>query len=162
MLARAKDIPAYVEAGIADIGITGNDIYNEAGREITLLTKLPFGYCRLVYATKTNNGYAPKRIATAFPNLARKYLDRKGLAAEIVVLDGAVEASVAAGMADAVIDLTSTGKTLAENDLMIRDELLCSSAVIIANTKALASKKQKLAIALNALAPSAASEECPV
>lgn len=149
LLARAKDIPAYVESGIADIGITGKDLVEEQQAKVTNVLELPFGYCRLVYAIpKDGKECRPKRIATAFPNLAAKFLSAKGIEAQMVRLSGAVEASVAAGIADAVIDLASSGRTLEANGLQIAEEVMRSNAVVIVNEKSLAEKSERIGEAL--------------
>ncbi|MEK6954346.1 MAG: histidinol dehydrogenase [Candidatus Micrarchaeota archaeon] len=133
LFARARDIPNYVSSGLADVGITGKDIITEKESDCELILDLPFGGCTLVYAAPEQNGKKINRVATSFPNIARKYLISKGIDAELVILDGAVEASVNAGIADAVIDLTATGKTLRENGLIIKEEILETSAILIAN-----------------------------
>ncbi|HLD75714.1 MAG TPA: ATP phosphoribosyltransferase, partial [Candidatus Norongarragalinales archaeon] len=133
LLARARDIPAYVASGVADLGITGRDVTAELGARVLELAAFPFGFCRLVYATPKGRTLLPKRVATGFPNLASRFLASQSLDAQIVRLDGAIEASVNAGMADAVIDLSVTGKTLYANGLEEKAEVMRSSAVLIAN-----------------------------
>jgi len=141
LLARARDIPTYVESGVADIGITGSDMVAEKGSEVVTLLPLPFGFCRLVYAVPKGGCGKPGRVATAFPRLAAKFLSENGIDAKVIQLDGAIEASVSAGIADAIIDLSSTGRTLAANGLEESQELLRSSAVIVANPASLAQKR---------------------
>ncbi len=148
LLARAKDIPSYVDAGVADIGITGLDLVKEKNANVTKLLDLPFGYCRLVYATPINATQAPTRVATAFPNLSQEFLDSRGIDARIICLSGAVEASVASGLADAVIDLSTTGATLKANGLNAVEEILSSNAVLIANPKALEEKRGEISEAV--------------
>lgn len=140
LFARSRDIPFYVEGGFADLGITGKDIVAESSASVSTLLELPFGFCRLVLASRAGNGVSSardlggKRVATSFVSLAERFLRERGVAsARVVRLEGAVEASVAAGVADAVIDLTSTGATLKANGLREIECLLKSSAVLIAN-----------------------------
>lgn len=140
LFARARDIPLYVECGAVDLGVTGSDVVAEAGSEVIEVLRLPFGFCRLVYAVPKNAFREVRRIATSFPRLARKYVSLKGFSAEIVELNGAVECSVAAGISDAVIDLTSSGKSLERNGLVEVDEIMSASAVLIANKNSLYEK----------------------
>ena len=142
LLARAKDVPLYVAEGVADMGITGKDLVAETGVDVREVLELPFGFCRLVYAVRKGDAQGnPDRVATAFPNLAQRYLSSKGIDAKIICLGGAVEASVEARIADAIVDLSSTGKTLEANGLVEAGEILRSSAVVIANRTALQDKK---------------------
>lgn len=151
LLARAKDIPAYVEEGAADLGITGKDLVEEQARGVREVMQLPFGFCKLVYAVPQNSVEKPKTVATAFPKLAQKFLFSKGIDAEVVWLAGAIEASVAAGIADAVIDLASSGRTLEANGLRVVEEIMRSSAVVIANQKSLVEKKAEISEVLEIL-----------
>ena len=131
--ARAKDIPFYVEEGIADFGITGRDIMEERMSEAQIFAELPFGECRMVLATSSERTGEIAKIATEFPNISARFLERKGIRAEIIKLSGAVESSVLLGVADAIVDLTVTGKTLEENGLVEIEEIMRSSAVLIGN-----------------------------
>ncbi len=135
LLARAKDIPGYVESGAADIGITGRDLVAEQGANVVEIEALPFGSCKLVYAVPNGPSDPIRRVATSFPNLAAKYLEKAGVKADIVRLNGAVEASVSAGVADAIVDLSATGRTLKANGLRQEGVVMESSAVLVANRK---------------------------
>ncbi len=150
-LARAKNIPEYVATGAADLGITGRDLVLEQEADVTEVLALPFGKCRLVYAVPKNFTKSPKKIATAFPNLTRKFIAEKKLDAEVVELSGAIEASVANGVADAIVDLTSTGKTLVANNLEERETLIDSTAVLVANKTSLKYKGEKIQEVLKVL-----------
>ncbi|MBI3587970.1 histidinol dehydrogenase [Candidatus Micrarchaeota archaeon] len=152
LLARAKDIPLYVAQGVADIGITGGDLVAETGANVRQLTALPFGECRLVYAVKKeSDGSKPSRVATAFPNLTRSYLSSRAIDATVVCLGGAIEASIAAGIADAIVDLSSTGRTLEANGLIEVGEVMRSSAVVIANENSMKNNGEEVEQALVAL-----------
>ncbi len=144
LFARARDIPNYVSSGLADVGITGKDIITEKETDCELIAVLPFGGCKLVYAVPERNGKQISKVATSFPNISKKYLAERSMSANLVILDGAVESSVIAGIADAIIDLTATGKTLRENGLIVRDEILETSAVLVANKEAFASKSTQI------------------
>ena len=139
MLIRASDVPFYVENGFADLGITGADLVAESGAQVVRVASLPFGFCRLVLAAKANNGVSTaqdvdgKRIATCFSRLAGGFLRSRKISAQVISLGGAVEASIDAGVADAIIDITSTGATLRDNGLKEVECLFESSAVLISN-----------------------------
>lgn len=138
LFVRAADIPEYVRDGAADIGITGLDQVHESGHELTELLDLGFGKCRLVLAAPEDGDInsiedvADKSVATEFPTIARRYFDEKGIDPEIVKVTGATELTPHVEMADAIIDITSTGTTLAVNRLGIIDEVLSSSVRLFA------------------------------
>lgn len=151
LLARAKNIPEYVATGAADLGITGRDLVMEQQSDVSEVLALPFGKCRLVYAVPKSFAKSPKIIATAFPNLTRKFISKKNFGAEVVELSGAIEASVATGVADAIVDLTSTGKTLVANSLEERETLVESTAVVVANKTSLKEKASEIEEVLKVL-----------
>jgi len=136
--ANAWDIPRFVAEGWADLGITGRDILAETGVRVRELAALPFGHCRLVLALPAEGAAARLegvragiRLATSHPRLTRRLLRERGLAATVVELHGAVEAAPAAGLADGIVDLVATGRTLRENRLRPVAELFDSQAVLI-------------------------------
>ena len=137
IFARARDIPYYVASGFADFGITGRDIVLESGQQVFEIAELPFGDCGVVLASDSRissiSDLEGGRIATEFPVIAKSYLDSRGIVAEIIRLDGATELAIATGLADAIIDISSSGKTLAENGLRIKDFVMASKAVLIAS-----------------------------
>ncbi len=141
ILARARDIPYYVANNFADFGITGRDLVYESGLEVYEVGELQFGECAVVLASDGRfdswRKLAGARVATQYPNLARNYLDSRGVRAEIIRLDGATELAVAAGIADAVVDIASTGRTLLENGLCVKDVVIRSKAVLIASKESL-------------------------
>lgn len=133
LYARAADIPEYVAEDAADVGITGLDQAREA--EVDLADHLDLGYgdCRLVLATPEEDevssveDLAGTRVATEFPNVSRRFFEQRGVDVEIINVTGATELTPHAGMADAVVDITSTGTTLEVNNLEIVAEVLESS-----------------------------------
>ncbi|WP_323191418.1 ATP phosphoribosyltransferase [Halostella sp. PRR32] len=139
LFARAADIPEYVSDGAADVGITGLDQVREAepGNVIELLD-LEFGRCRLVLAAPRDgtiesvDDLEGGTVATEFPNVARTYFETTGVSPDIVEVTGATELTPHVDMADAIIDITSTGTTLKVNNLAIIDEVLSSSVHLIA------------------------------
>ncbi len=139
LFARAKDIPEYVHKNAAQVGITGEDLVAEAGVDVEILTKLGFGKAKLVIAVPVNseinsvkdlNG---KTIATEFKRITERFLKENGVNAEIIEVAGACEIAPAIGVADAIVDLTSSGTTLRLNSLRIIEEIMKTEAVLIAN-----------------------------
>jgi ATP phosphoribosyltransferase len=139
---RPSDVPTYVEAGAADVGITGKDVLMEqAERDVYELLDLGYGECRMVLATVAGPDPAAEalrrlgtmRVATKYPRVATRWLERTGRKAEIVEVKGSVELAPLTGLVEAIVDLTATGTTLAENDLVIREEIAVCTARLIAN-----------------------------
>jgi ATP phosphoribosyltransferase len=139
---RPSDVPTYVEHGAADIGITGKDVLLEqSGREVYELLDLGFGRCRLVVAARAGDdalGEALRRlgrirVATKYPRIAANWFARTGRQAEIVEVKGSVELAPLTGLVDGIVDLTASGRTLAENGLEVREEIGECSARLIAN-----------------------------
>lgn len=137
LFVRYGDIPQYVQSGVADFGIVGQNILFEERLKVTPIKKLGFGECRLIIAVPEGSNITTpgqlegERIATSYPNSLRKYLRRNHCTATIVRIRGGVEAAPALGLADAICDLTQSGKTLATNGLRIIDEVMQSEAVLI-------------------------------
>lgn len=146
---RPSDVPTYVEAGAADIGITGKDVLlellashaGEGGREVYELLDLGYGRCTMVLASKAGPDPAAEalrrlgvmRVATKYPRIAARHLEQTGRQAEIVEVKGSVELAPLTGMVEAIIDLTATGTTLREHDLVVREEIVECTARLIAN-----------------------------
>jgi ATP phosphoribosyltransferase len=146
---RPSDVPTYVEAGAADLGITGKDVLleqgaqrpGEGGREVYELLDLGYGRCTMVLASKAGPDPAlaalrrlgVMRVATKYPRIAARYLEETGRQAEIVEVKGSVELAPLTGMVEAIVDLTATGTTLRENDLVVREEIVVCTARLIAN-----------------------------
>jgi ATP phosphoribosyltransferase len=142
---RAQDIPEFVADGAAEFGITGLDLVEESGRpEIEELLDLGFGSCRLVVAARDESpatgpsDIAPgTRVATSFPGLARRYFGELGIEIRVVPVSGAAEIAPHLGVAEVIVDLTSTGSTLRVNGLREIATILDSSARLVANRQAL-------------------------
>ncbi len=139
---RPSDVPTYVEAGAADLGITGKDVLVEqAEREVYELHDLGYGACRMILATVEGPDQAAEalrrlgmvRVATKYPKLAAAYFERTGRQAEIVEVKGSVELAPLTGLAEAIVDLTATGTTLRENGLVERETIFEATARLIAN-----------------------------
>jgi ATP phosphoribosyltransferase len=139
---RPSDVPTYVEAGAADLGITGKDVLMEQSeRELYELADLGFGRCKMVVASEAGEDLAADalrrlgtvRIATKYPRIATQHFLSTGRQAEIVEVKGSVELAPLTGLADAIVDLTATGTTLRENNLVIREEIAICTARLIVN-----------------------------
>ncbi|MFB6250632.1 MAG: ATP phosphoribosyltransferase [Halobellus sp.] len=139
LFARAADIPEYVWDGAAAVGITGRDQIVESGRDLVELVDLGFGRCRLVLAAPEGGSIedpadiAGGSVATEFPRIARQYLQEHGIDADVVEVTGATELTPHVEMADAIVDITSTGTTLRMNRLGVIDEVLESSVRLYAH-----------------------------
>ena len=147
VFAKGVDVATYVEHGIADIGIVGEDILLEFEPDVYDLLPLPFGKCRLAVAgeQKAENKFAKQRIATKFPNITTKYFRERGKSVDIVKLEGSVELAPLLGLADDIVDIVETGNTLRENGLVVKEKMLSISARCIANRNSLKLKKAILA-----------------
>ena len=134
---RPKDIAVYVGSGELDLGITGRDLALDSGAQVTERLALGFGASKFRYAAPADGGFTSvadlegKRLATAFPRLARQDLDRNGVRAEVIRLDGAVEISVQLGVADAVADVVDSGRTLRQHNLAVFGEPICVSEAVL-------------------------------
>lgn len=138
---RDDDIPEYVQDGVADIGIVGEDIISEKKANVKILRQLGFGKCRLSLAlpeSKTLNNLEElngKKIATSFPNILNKFLETNKLKAKIVEISGSVEIAPSLGVADFICDLVSTGNTLKLNKLKKSFDVFDSQAALIMNNE---------------------------
>jgi ATP phosphoribosyltransferase len=146
---RPSDVPTYVEAGAADLGVTGKDVLleqaaqrpGEGGREVYELLDLGYGRCTMVLASKAGPDPALEalrrlgvmRVATKYPRIAARHLEETGRQAEIVEVKGSVELAPLTGVVEAIVDLTATGTTLRENNLVVREEIVVCTARLIAN-----------------------------
>ena len=141
VITRPKDNPIYVECGAADIGIVGEDVLLEEKKDVYRLIDLKFGKCKMVLAVPEereqekyykNNGHC-LRVATKYPRIAGDYFKEKGIYVELIKLYGSVELAPQIGLADMIVDIVSTGRTLKENKLIIVDEIIPLSAQLIVN-----------------------------
>ncbi|NLJ38921.1 MAG: ATP phosphoribosyltransferase [Candidatus Atribacteria bacterium] len=150
ILSHPKDSSTYVEFGAADIGIVGKDILQERGNEVYELCDLQIGICQMVVAAPENLtaadlfGKDSLRIATKYPNITRRYLQEKGINADILYLYGSIELAPVIHLTDAIIDLVSTGKTLRDNKLKIIEELFPVSARLVANRISIKTKMESI------------------
>jgi ATP phosphoribosyltransferase len=147
---RAQDIPEYVADGAAEVGVTGADCVAESGRPVTEVLDLGFGRCRLVVAAREESDVVsakqlPKgtRVATSFPRCATRHFESLGIPIAIAPVSGATEIAPHLGVADVIVDLTSTGSTLKVNGLREIGTVLESTARLVANPAALADPKTR-------------------
>ena len=146
---RDDDIPEYVQDGVADIGIVGENVILEAEKDLDIIEKLGFGRCRLSLAVPKQFKYESladlegKNIATTYPVILEKYLLQNNITANIHKISGAVEITPNINLADAIFDIVSTGSTLISNGLKEVDKVLKSEAVLV-STKSLSEEKKAL------------------
>lgn len=162
LLAKAGDVPTYVEYGAADLGICGLDAVRESRRSVYEPLLLPFGYCRLSLAGPADRLKTPlryesqPRVATKYPFLAAQFFRERGVNAEIIELSGSVELGPLVGLADLIVDMVESGSTLRANGLAEMRVILESQAVLIANRAAWRLQARRIQPIISALAIAAA------
>ncbi|MEM9389409.1 MAG: ATP phosphoribosyltransferase [Bacteroidota bacterium] len=146
---RDDDIPQYVQDGVADVGIVGENVFVEKRKDIDLIERLDFAKCRLSIAVAKSVNYGStdflqgKKIATSYPVIVQKFLDDNGVAAEIHEISGSVEIAPGIGLADAICDIVSTGSTLLGNGLKEVETVMKSEAILVSG-KNLGKEKQQI------------------
>lgn len=162
VLAKAADVITYVERGVCDGGIVGEDTIMEAKASVYELLDLKFGKCRFALAgIKGKNfydGYGHKVIASKYPNVTKEYFDEKGIDVEVVKIDGSVELAPILGLSDAIVDIVETGSTLKANGLDVYEDVAPISARFIANISRIKTKKNEFDTLLAALSAVVAQE----
>jgi ATP phosphoribosyltransferase len=139
LLVKPADVPVYVEYGAADLGIVGQDALWESGRDVYEPLPLGFGRCRLVVAgAPSQRGRdlclaTGLREATKYPRLTRAYFQERGLSVEVIALSGSIELAPLVGLADLLVDVVETGRTLRENGLVELEEIVACQATVIVN-----------------------------
>ena len=160
IVSRPSDVPVFVEHGAADVGIVGKDVLEEQRPNVMELGDLRVGACRMILAAPEKRAEEVRRaiahaevvrVATKFPNTARRYFGSLGRQAEIIELHGSVELAPLVGLCECVVDLTATGTTLRENDLVVLDEISRSTARLIANRGAYRLRHESIAALLEAI-----------
>ncbi len=150
LFVRTADVVEFVADGVADAGITGADILAEAGRDLPVIARLGYGRCRLAAAVPSDGparaveDLAGKRVATSHPGIARRFFAERAIPVEVIPLSGAVEVAPRLGVADAIVDLVSTGSTLQMNGLRAIGDVLASEAILVAGPAALAERPHEL------------------
>ena len=151
LLVRNADVPVYVSYGQAQLGVVGFDVLKEQQMPVAHLLDLGFGTCNMEVAVKSNSGYMSAvelpphcRVASKFTNCAREFFEDLDLPVELVHLTGSVELGPITGMAEAIVDLVATGKTLKDNGLISIDHLFKSTACLVGNPLSLRLDNGKL------------------
>ncbi|MEQ8839749.1 MAG: ATP phosphoribosyltransferase [Miltoncostaeaceae bacterium] len=161
---RPSDVPTYVEAGAADLGIAGVDVLREREPEVVQLLDLGFGGCRMAYATIDGPDPTPGalehlgvlRVATKYPRAATEYFAGTGRPVEVVKVNGSVELAPLVGLSDGIVDLVATGRTLRENGLVEREHIFDSTARLIANRVAMSLRAEEIGPVVAAMAAAVA------
>ncbi len=139
---RPSDVPTYVESGAAELGITGKDVLDEQDdRAVMQLADLGFGRCRMVLAGREHDDSLERslrrlgfmRIATKYPRTAERFFEGTGRQVELIEVKGSVELAPLVGLADGIVDLVDTGRTMRENGLVEREQISVCTARLIAN-----------------------------
>ncbi len=139
LLVKPADVPTYVQYGAADVGIVGQDVLRESDSDVLEPLNLGYGRCRLVLAGRPdqrdlNLRLRPHvRIASKYPNMTREHFERRGLSVEVIPLQGSVELAPLVGLADLLVDIVETGRTLRANGLVELEEIAHFEAVLIVN-----------------------------
>ena len=166
VLARPSDVPTHVAHGAADIGIVGKDVLLESDAEVLELVDLGYGRCRFVVAAPEDSidrsmdeyrHLGSLEVATKYPRVAERHFQGRGIQVEIIKLSGSVELAPQVGLADWIVDLVSTGRTLKENRLAIIEEITVCSARLIANRVSYARDRERIAALASTLERWAAS-----
>lgn len=162
IVSRPTDVPVFVEHGAADVGIVGKDVLEEKEPNVMELKDLGTGACRMILAAPAGRAgevldaishAEVVRVATKFPNTARRYFEGIGRQAEIIALHGSIELAPLVGLAECIVDLTATGTTLRENDLTVLDDISSSTARVIANRGSYRLRHTELSALVDAMRP---------
>jgi ATP phosphoribosyltransferase len=154
IVSRPSDVPVFVEYGAADVGIVGKDVLEEQEPNVVELRDLGTGGCRMILAAPVEKAAEVRQaiahagvvhVATKFPRTARRYFEGIGRQAEIIALHGSIELAPLVGLAECIVDLTATGTTLRENNLVVLDEVSISTARLIANRSSYRLRNKEIA-----------------
>lgn len=144
---KPSDVAIYVETGVADVGVVGKDILLEQNPDVYELIDLGFGKCRMAVAGKKGDMLPLDRtikVATKFPNIAKKYFSSKSREIDIIKLNGSIELAPILGMSDVIVDIVETGSTLRENDLEVYEDIVNISARFISNKTSFRFKTEEI------------------
>ena len=155
---RDADVPTYVEHGAEDLGVVGKDQLLEHGRDLYEPLDLRFGACRLVVAQPADlrgdgrpEEWSSLRVATKYPNVTERHFTRRGIQVEIIKLYGSIELAPLVGLAERIVDLVASGRTLRENGLVEVEEIARSSARLIVNRAALKTRYHRIRVLIGLL-----------
>ncbi len=145
---RNQDVPTYVEHGAADLGVVGLDVITEKELEILDLLDLRLGKCKVAIGIREEDELDWSRpdikVATKMVNIARNYFASRAVGVEVIKLYGSIELAPLVGLADAIVDIVETGTTMRENGLKVAEEIMDSSAHLIANKNAFYARKEEI------------------
>lgn len=147
LLVKPSDVAIYVEHGAADVGVVGKDVLLEQDADVYELMDLGFGVCRMAVAAPVSyreDLQTPLRVATKYPNIAKRYYAEKSREIEIIKLNGSIELAPILGLSDVIVDIVETGTTLKQNDLEVIETILPISARLIANKAAMKFKGEDI------------------
>ncbi|ADO46183.1 ATP phosphoribosyltransferase [Hydrogenobacter thermophilus TK-6] len=149
LLVKPSDVPVYVENGVADLGIAGYDVLLEREPNLYVLLDLGIGLCRIVVAGReeSKERYFKEtyiKVATKYPNIAKKFFSERGVKSKIIYLSGSVELAPAIGLSDYILDIVQTGRTLRENKLVVIEEVATSTARLVCNKASYRNKRDRI------------------
>lgn len=146
ILAKPVDVPTYVEYGVADLGIVGKDVLFEEGRDLYELLDLGIGRCKMSICglPETPTHFAMPRVASKYPRIATEYFRARGQQVEVIFLNGSVELAPLIGLAERIVDVVETGRTLAENGLVVQEDIMEISTRLVANRMSFRLKSQAI------------------
>jgi ATP phosphoribosyltransferase len=155
VLVKPADVPTYVEYGAADIGIAGRDVIMESRADVLQPLDLNFGYCRIAVAGpaehRTSTTNPTVRVATKYPRITLDYFNARGIPVEIIPLSGSIELAPLIGLADRIVDLVETGRTLKENGLAVLEVIAESSAKLLINRAGYQTKRAEVLTLIQSL-----------
>ncbi len=145
---RNQDVPTYVEHGAADIGVVGLDVITEKELDIIRLLDMRLGRCKVAIGIKNEDeldwNKPHIKVATKMVNITRDYFSKKAVGVEVIKLYGSIELAPLVGLADAIVDIVETGSTMRENGLKVAEDIMDSSAQLIANKNSYYAKKEEI------------------
>lgn len=148
LMVRNQDIPTYITEGAADIGVVGLDVLEEHRCDVLRLLDLGLGRCKVCIGIKENQrldyNKPELKIATKMPNITKNYFDQKAIAVKIIKLYGSIELAPLVGLSDAIVDIVETGTTMRQNGLKVAEEIMTSSAHLIANKNSFITKRDEI------------------
>lgn len=153
ILVKPADVPIYVEYGTADLGIVGKDTLLEENRDLYEMLDLKFGKCRFALAglPESKETLLQRKVATKYPDFTRRYFKSKGEPVEIIKLNGSIELAPLTGLADTILDIVQTGRTLKENGLIVYENIQDLSARLVVNKVSMKTYQKEISKIIDAL-----------
>ncbi len=153
ILVKPADVPIYVEYGTADLGIVGKDTLLEENRDLYEVLDLQFGKCRFALAglPEKKESLLQRKVATKYPDFTRRYFRKKGEPVEIIKLNGSIELAPLTGLADTILDIVQTGRTLKENGLVVYENIRQLSARLVVNKVSMKTSQEQITEIIDAL-----------